>query len=291
MKHAVIAEYRDEYPLKLMCRVLGVARAGVYAAAKRPASAQARRDADLAVQVRTAFDDSDGRYGSPRVHAELQANGEAVSRKRIARLMRTAGLRARGPRARRPRTTVSGTGPGIAPNVLDRRVAIAAVPAINRVWVGDLTYLRTRLGWAYLAVLLDAASRRVVGWHVAATLETEVALVALRRALAGRQPPPGLLHHSDRGVQYASAAYRAALADAGAVPSMSRVGNCWDNAVAESFFATLDRELRAEAAWETPADAAAAVSDFIVGWYNPRRRHSTLGYRSPIEYEFRLRAA
>ena len=170
-------------------------------------------------------------------------------------------------------------------------MAIAAVPAINRVWVGDITYLRTRMGWVYLAVLLDVASRRVVGWHVAATLETEVALVALRRALTVRRPPPGLIHHSDRGVQYGSAAYRAALAQAGAIPSMSRVGNCWDNAVAESFFATLDRELRAGTDWETPDDAAAAVSDFIVGWYNPRRRHSTLGYCSPIEYEFRLRAA
>ncbi len=147
------------------------------------------------------------------------------------------------------------------------------------------------MGWVYLAVLLDVASRRVVGWHVATSLDTEVALGALRRALASRRPPPGLIHHTDRGVQYASAAYRASLAAAGAIPSMSRVGNCWDNAVAESFFATLDAELRAEADWATPADAAAAVSEFIVGWYNPRRRHSTLGYCSPIDYEFRLRTA
>jgi len=275
-----------------MCRALGVARAGFYAAAARPASARARRDAALEPRVRAAHAASRGRYGAPRVHAELRAQGEAVGRKRVARLMRAAGLVGRRPRRRRPRTTTTaGAGPGIAPNVLDRRVAVTAVPAVNRAWVGDITYLRTRMGWVYLAVLLDVASRRVVGWHVSASLETEVALAALRRALAARRPPPGLIHHSDRGVQYASAAYRAMLAAAGAVPSMSRAGNCWDNAVAESFFATLDTELRAEADWATPADAAAAVSDFIVGWYNPRRRHSTLGYCSPVEYELRLRAA
>ena len=291
MKYAVIAQYRDQYPVRLMCRVLGVAPAGFYAAATRPASARAQRDAALETRVRAAHATSKRRYGAPRVHAELQAQGERVGRKRIARVMRTAGRRGRCARRQRPRTTVPGRGPGIAPNVLDRQVGIPAVAAINRVWVGDITYLRTRMGWVYLAVLLDVASRRVVGWHVTASLETEVALVALRRALASRRPPPGLVHHSDRGVQYTSAAYRAELAAAGAVPSMSRAGNCWDNAVAESFFATLDTELRAEADWATPADAAAAVSDFIVGWYNPRRRHSTLGYSSPIEYELRLRAA
>ena len=291
MKRAVIARYRDRYPLALMCRVLGVARSGVYAAAGRPASARARRDAALEARVRAAHAASQKRYGAPRVHAELKAEGEAVGRKRVARLMRAARLVGRRPRRRRPRTTVAGAGPGVAPNVLARRVDVAAVRAINRVWVGDITYLRTRTGWAYLAVLLDVASRRVVGWHVDTTLEAEVALVALRRALAARRPPPGLLHHSDRGVQYVSAGYRAALTAAGAVPSMSRAGNCWDNAVAESFFATLDNELRAGADWATPAEAAAAVSDFIAGWYNPRRRHSTLGYRSPIDYELRLRAA
>src|SRR5688572_19437853 len=274
-----------------MCRVLGVAPSGYYDAIARPPSAHARRDVALAARVRAAHTASKERYGAPRVHAELKARGEHVGRKRVARLMREAQLAGRRPRPTRPQTTVAGSGPGIAPNVLDRHVSVAAVPAVNRVWVGDLTYLRTRTGWAYLAVLLDVASRRVVGWHVGVTLETEVALVALRRALAARRPPPGLLHHSDRGVQYASAEYRAALGAAGAVPSMSRAGNCWDNAVAESFFATLDNELRAEADWATPAEAAAAVGEFIVGWYNPERRHSTLGYRSPIEYELRLRAA
>lgn len=291
MKYAVIARYRDAYPVRLMCRVLEVAPSGFYAAAGRGPSAHARRDAALAVRVRAAHKASKRRYGAPRVHAELRAEGEPVGRKRIARLMRDAGLVGRRPRRRRPQTTVAGRGAGIAPNVLDRQVAVTAVPAVNCVWVGDITYLRTRTGWAYLAVLLDVASRRVVGWHVGVTLEAEVALVALRRALAARRPAPGLVHHSDRGVQYASAAYRAVLAGAGAVPSMSRPGNCWDNAVAESFFATLDAELRAEADWATPAEAAAAVGEFIVGWYNSRRRHSTLGYCSPIEYEFRLRAA
>ena len=274
-----------------MCRVLGVTRSGFYAAATRPRSAHAQRDVALEGRVRAVHAASKKRYGAPRVHAELRAQGESVGRKRVARLMRAARLVGRRPRRRRPPTTVAGAGPGIAPNVLDRQVAVTAVPTLNRVWVGDITYLRTRMGWAYLAVVLDVASRRVVGWHVSATLETEVALVALRRALVTRRPAPGLVHHSDRGVQYASAAYRALLAEAGAVPSMSRPGNCWDNAVAESFFATLDTELRAGADWATPAEAAAAVGEFIVGWYNPRRRHSTLGYCSPIEYERRLRAA
>jgi transposase InsO family protein len=292
VKYAVIAEHRDFYPVRLMCRVLDVAPSGFYAAqAGRPVSAHARRDQALTARVRAAHAASQKRYGAPRVHAELRAQGEAVGRKRVARLMRAARLVGRRPRRRRPATTVAGVGPGIAPNVLDRQVEVTAVPAINRAWVGDITYLRTRMGWAYLAVLLDVASRRVVGWHVAATLETELALVALRRALATRRPPPGLVHHSDRGVQYASAAYRAAIAEAGAVASMSRPGNCWDNAVAESFFATLDAELRAEADWASPAEAAAAVAEYIVGWYNPRRRHSTLGYCSPIEYELRFRAA
>lgn len=292
MKYAVIAQHRDVYPVRLMCRVLGVAPSGFYRAqAGRPESARAQRDRVLTARVRAAHAASQQRYGAPRVHAELQAQREAVGRKRVARLMRAAQLVGRRPRRRRPQTTVAAAGPGIAPNVLDRQVEVTAVSAINRVWVGDITYLRTRMGWVYLAVLLDVASRRVVGWHVAATLATEVALVALRRALAARRPAPGLVHHSDRGTQYASAPYRAALAEAGAVASMSRPGNCWDNAVAESFFATLDAELRAEADWATPAEAAAAVSEFIVGWYNVRRRHSTLGYRSPIEYELRLRAA
>lgn len=291
MKYAVITQYRDEYPVRLMCRVLGVAPSGYYAAATRLPSAHAQRDVALAARVRAVHKTSRKRYGAPRVHAELRAQGEAVGRKRVARLMRAAALVGRRPRRHRPQTTVAGAGTGIAPNVLARQVAVTTVTVVNRVWVGDITYLRTRMGWVYLAVLLDVASRRVVGWHVGTTLEAELALVALRRALATRRPAPGLVHHSDRGAQYASAAYRAALARVGAVPSMSRPGNCWDNAVAESFFATLDCELRATADWATPVEAAAAVTEFIVGWYNPQRRHSTLGYCTPIEYELQLRAA
>ena len=291
MKYAVITQYRDEYPVRLMCRVLGVAPSGYYAAATRPPSAHARRDVALEARVRAAHTASHEHYGAPRVHAELRAQGEPVGRKRVARLMRAAALVGRQARPSRPQTTVTDGGPGVAPNVLARQVDVTTVTAVNRVWVGDITYLRTRMGWVYLAVLLDVASRRVVGWHVGTTLEAELALVALRRALATRRPAPGLVHHSDRGVQYTSAAYRAALAQVGAVPSMSRPGNCWDNAVAESFFATLDRELRATADWATPAEAAAAVTEFIVGWYNPERRHSTIGYCTPIEYELQLRAA
>ena len=290
MKYAVIAQYRDEYPVRLMCRVLEVAPSGFYAAATRPPTRHAERDVALTARVRAVHKASNRRYGAPRVHRELMADGDRVGRKRVARIMRTEGLVGRCRRRYRPPTTVAGEGSGIAPNVLDRRVAPSEVSALNRAWVADISYLRTRVGWAYLAVILDVASRRVVGWQVSASLDTEVALVALRRALNARQPAAGWVHHSDRGVQYTSAAYRAVLAAAGAVPSMSRPRNCWDNAVAESFFATLDAELRATADWATPADAAAAVGEFL-GWYNSVRRHSTLDYCSPIEYELRLRAA
>jgi len=234
--------------------------------------------------VRAAHTKSRRRYGAPRVHAELQAQGEPVAKKRIARLMREDGLVGRRPR-RFIRTTDSRHTDPLAPNVLDRQFAVDAVPGPNRVWVSDITYVPTHEGWLFLAIVLELASRRVVGWAMRDTLEADLALAALRMALADRRPPSGLLHHSDRGGQYTGGAYRALLAAHGLVASMSKKGDCWDNAVAESFFATLEVELILEADWLTRDDARQAIFEYIETWYNRERRHSSLGYRSPVAYE------
>ena len=221
------------------------------------------------------------------MHAELRAAGEPVARKRVARLMRAAGLVARW-RRRTVRTTDARHREPVAPDHVQRRFAPAQIAACNRVWVSDITYVPTREGWLYLAVVLDLASRRVVGWALGPSLETPLALAALEMALAQRRPPAGLVHHSDRGAQYAAAAYRARLAAAGVVASMSRAGECWDNAVAESFFATLELELIAGHDWPTRTAAAQAITRYVLLWYNPHRRHSALGYRSPMAYEQHL---
>lgn len=293
MKHACIQQHRRDFPVTLMCRVLRISASGFYAAQQRPArgpSAHAARDAALRHQVRAVYTASRRTYGAPRVHAELRMAGERVARKRVARLMRLDGLAATRKR-RRVRTTDSAHTAPIAPNRLARQFAPAQVAGPNRVWVSDITYVPTREGWLYLAIVLDLASRRVVGWAMRPTLETPLALAALQMALTERRPAPGLVHHSDRGVQYAAAPYQALLAAHGLVPSMSRRGNCWDNAVAESFFATLEFELLAHQRWPTRAAAQRAIFAYVATWYNPRRRHSTLGYRSPAEYERHLTAA
>ena len=284
MKFACIAQNRAQFSVRLMCRLLGVSRAGFYAAQRRPPSARARRDQYLRVHVRAAHAESHRTYGAPRVHEELRARGECVARKRVARLMREEGLRAR-VRRRFVRTTDAAHAYPLAPNVLARRFAVTSASPLNRVWVSDLTYVPTREGWLFLAVVLDLASRRVVGWAMRETLETDVALAALRMALDARRPAPGLVHHSDRGVQYASTAYRALLDAHGAIVSMSRRGDCWDNAVAESFFATLEHELLARHTWLTRAAARSGIFQYIETWYNPKRRHSTLQYRSPVQHE------
>lgn len=283
MKHACIARYEAQYPVALMCRVLGVARSGFYAAQTRAASARAQADGRLRVTIRTIHATSRRTYGSPRVHAELRAQGVRCGRKRVARLMRGEGLVGR--RRRRYRvTTQSRHAHPVAPNVLARRFAVTAP---NQVWVGDITYLPTREGWLYLAILVDLGSRRVVGWAMRATLDRSLALEALEMALVGRQPGPGVVHHTDRGSQYACGEYRARLAAHGLTASMSRTGDGWDNAVAESFFATLKTELVHEADWSTRAAARAAVFEYLEVWYNRQRRHSALGYLSPVEYEAR----
>ena len=281
MKFAFIQAEKAAFPVTVLCRVLGVSRAGFYAAQCRPVPLRVTADARLAVQIAAIHRASRRCYGSPRVHAELRARGQCTSRKRVARLMRRAGLAARRRRAFWVTTQSRHTHP-VAPNRLARQFT-ASVP--DRVWVTDITYLATVEGWLYLAVVLDLFSRRVVGWATSDRLGEGVALEALGMGLARRRPRPGLLHHSDRGSQYASAEYRAVLAGHGMERSMSGVGSCWDNAVAESFFATLKVELDHDGAWRTRAEAHRAVFDYIELFYNGERRHSTLGYLSPSAFE------
>jgi len=279
-----IHEEKAAYPVTLLCWVLRVARSAYYAWARRGVSARARADADLLARIAAAHARSRRTYGAPRVHAELRAAGVRCARKRVARLMRAAGL-VGCHRRRRTRTTVADPARSPAPDLVARDFTAAAP---NRLWLGDITYIATAEGWLYLAVLLDAHSRRIVGWAMAAHLRAELAERALAMALLRRRPPPGLVHHTDRGGQYTAAAYQARLADRGIVCSMSRAGECLDNAVAESFFATLKAELVDTRAWPTRAVARLAIFEWIEVWYNRQRRHSTLGYLTPVAHEGQL---
>jgi transposase InsO family protein len=291
VKYACIARHLDEFDVRLMCEVLDVSPSGYYTSRKRSPSARAIADERLLLNVRIAHEKSDGTYGAPRVQRELKDDGLSVGTKRVARLMREDGLVARAPRRTRPTTTDSAHPHPLAPNLLDRQFDVNGI-ALNQVWVSDITYVPTQAGWLYLATVLDLASRRVVGWAMRDTLDSELAISALAMAVATRRPAPGLLHHSDRGSQYACAEYRTTLAAHGMVASMSRKGNCWDNAVAESFFATLELELILNHRWATRDAARRAIFRYIETWYNRERRHSTLGYRSPATYEREvLRAA
>lgn len=272
-----------------MCRVLGVSRAGFYASRRRPRSARAQQDEQLRREVGAIHDRSRATYGSPRVHAELRAAGRRCSRKRVARLMRECGLRVKARRSRRPPTTDSRHHQPVAENVLGRRFGVAASGERDRVWCGDITYVPTREGWLYLAVLIDLGSRMVVGWAMRETLEGELATAALHMAVARRRPARGLLHHTDRGSQYVAGEYVEVLAGQAMVRSMSRRANCYDNAVAESFFATLEWELIGRHDWQTRRAARLSIFEYIECWYNRQRRHSSLGYLSPEEYEQRLR--
>ncbi len=281
MKFAFIAGEKAAFPVTVLCRTLAVSRAGFYAAQARPPAARARADAQLAVEIAAIHGESRQRYGSPRVHAELRARGQGVSRKRVARLMRHRGLAAR--RRRRFRvTTDSRHAFPVAANVLARQFA---APAPDTVWVTDITYIPTGEGWLYLAVILDLCSRGIVGWAMSERITRQLPLDALGMALGRRRPSPGLLHHSDRGSQYASGDYQTHLARHGFVGSMSRRGDCWDNAVAESFFATLKVELVHDALWPTRAAARGAVFEYIEVFYNRQRRHSSLGFLSPLAFE------
>ena len=290
MKYACMARHVDEYDVRLMGEVLDVSPSGFYAWRKRPPSERAIADERLLLNIRIAHAKSDGDYGAPRVQRELNDEDIHVGTKRVARLMRRDGLRGRAPRRRRPRTTDSAHAHPIAPNLLAREFDVNGV-ALNRVWVSDITYVPTQEGWLYLATVLDLASRRCVGWAMRETLEPELAVSALEMAITTRRPAPGLIHHSDRGCQYACADYRAVLEQHGMIASMSRKGNCWDNAVAESFFATLELELIMKHRWATRDDARRAIFRYIETWYNRERRHSTLDYVSPAQYEEQLRNA
>jgi putative transposase len=281
----VITRHRGEFQVRLMCRVLDVSRAGYYASLKRPPSWHALVDELLLARIRVAHEASGATYGTPRVHQELRAEGLPVSAKRVARLRRAAGLVVRPPKRYRVGTTDSTHDDPIAPNLLGRQFD---VPEINRVWAADITHIPTRQGALYLATVLDLGSRRCIGWAMRDDLEGELTLSALRMACATRCPPAGIIHHSDRGAQYAAAPYRATLAAHGIQPSMSRPGNCYDNAVAESFFSTLEFELLMKNDWQTRADARRGIFRYIETWYNLKRRHSTLGYLSPAEYEDQL---
>jgi len=292
VKSACIARHQGAFDVRLMCRVLGVSSAGFYAAARqrrgdRPVSARTRANQRLLLAIRGVHTASRQRYGAPRGHAELRAQGVRCGHNRVAGLMRAAGLRGIAPRRFRV-TTRSRHREPVAANLLARRFAPSAYGERDRVWVADITYLPTREGWLYLAVVLDLASRRVLGWCADRTLEQSFTLRALNQALVLRRPPPGLFHHSDRGVQYASAAYQARLSAHGIIASMSRAGDCWDNAVVESFFATLKRDLVRSARWATRADAYRALTEFIDRWYNHQRRHSALACLSPVDYERQL---
>lgn len=289
MRFVFIHAHARIFHITTMCQVLEVSRAGYYAWRARPLCERVKEDRRLAERIREIHQEVKGRYGSPRVHQELRALGIPCGRHRVARLMRAHALRAKStPRYRV--TTQSDHGERIAPNVLDRQFAVASAGAPDQVWVADLTYIATREGWLYLAVILDLATRRVVGWALRTRLDAELALAALRMALAHRGARGGL-HHSDRGVQYASRGYQELLAAAVFTPSMSRVGNCWDNAVVESFFATLTKELLIDGIFPSREIASRQLFAFIEIWYNRKRRHSSLGYRTPIEMEAELERA
>jgi len=287
MRFAFIETHARLWRITTMCRVLEVSRAGYYAWRARPLCARVQTDQVLTDKIKEIQDKVEYRYGSPRVRVELRALGFPVGKHRVARLMREAGVLATAPRPRFQVTTDSAHEEPIAPNLVARQFDVTDHPQVNRTWVGDITYIPTGESWLYLAVLLDLASRRVVGWALGTRLTQELTLRALRMALLHRGAR-GVVHHSDRGVQYASRAYQQLLASAGCTPSMSRVGDCWDNAVAESFFATVTKELLRHRPFPTRDAASRALVEFIEIWYNRQRRHSTLGYLTPVEYETQM---
>lgn len=287
MKYAFILVSTVAFPVTVMCRVLDVSTSGFYGWKSEPVSKRETRDAVLRVKVRRAFDGSRGTYGSPRVRAQLGAEGDVVSTKKVAALMREDGLVARVKKRYRATTDSKHNDP-IAPNILDRNFI---TDEKNDTWVTDVTCIWTRSGWLFLAVMLDLFSRRVVGWATSATNDRFLALDALRDALTKRRPPIGLIHHSDRGSPYASADYLAELDRFGIIASMSRSGDCWDNAVAESFFSTLKTEHVRDFIYDSHDTATLSIGEYIDVFYNARRRHSHLGYLSPIEFELKNQTA
>ena len=286
MRYQFIKAEKAQFPVLVLCRTLRVSTSGYYAWRDRPESPRRQTDRRLLTAIRAVHQSSRGTYGSPRIHAELREQGHGVGRHRVARLMREDGLRAR-KRRRFRKTTQSSHPHPVAPNLLGRRFDVEGP---NRAWVTDLTYVWTLQGWLYLCVILDLFSRRVVGWSMDSRIDQHLTLSALRMALSHREVAQGLVHHSDRGSQYAAGAYRKVLTAHGLECSMSRKGDCWDNAVAESFFATLKVELIHRSVSVSREQARNAIVEYIEAFYNRRRRHSYLGYVSPVEFECRSAA-
>jgi putative transposase len=289
MRFTFIQAHARIFHITTMCRVLEVSKAGYYAWRARPLCDRVKDDRVLTAKIREIQKEVKGRYGSPRTFQELKGLGFRCGEHKVARLMREAGIRAKSARKFRVTTQSEHANP-IAPNVLDRNFSIERDAKPDRVWAADITYIPTKEGWLYLAVIIDLATRRVVGWSLRTRLDQELGISALRMALMHRGARGGL-HHSDRGVQYASAAYQRVLKQAGFSVSMSRVGDCWDNAVVESFFATLTKELLIDGLFESRARASRELFEFIEIWYNRRRRHSSLGYRTPADFELMLATA
>jgi transposase InsO family protein len=279
--YELVDSEKAAFPVGVLCEAVGVSRSAFYAWKKSMPSKRKLANERLLAEIRAIHVEHEARYGSPRMRDELRDRGHDVGKHRVARLMRENGIWAR-IRRRFRHTTDSRHKLPIAPNLLGQRFTATAP---NQAWVGDITYIWTAEGWAYLAVLLDLYSRRVVGWALRNSLSRELAVSALQHALTTRKPPPGLVHHTDRGSQYASGDYRQLLARHGAAASMSAAGNCYDNAVAESFFATLKKELVHRCSFETRSEAYDAISRYIENYYNAKRRHSAAGNQSPINFE------
>lgn len=278
---------KANFSIRFMCRMLEVSPAGYYASLKRPQSTRALEDRRLSALVVEAHQAGRGSYGTPRIQKQLRRYGVCVGKQRVRRLRKELGLSV--VRKRKfVKTTDSNHSNPVAPNVLNR---VFEVDAPNKAWVTDITYIETMEGWLYLAAILDLFSRTVVGWAMGADMERGLVLDALSMATANRRPPVNLIHHSDRGSQYTSGDYTAELKRSGITASMSRKGDCWDNAVAESFFSTLKKELVYQCVYKTRAEAKASIFEWIEVMYNRKRLHSTLGYLSPLEYESNYSAA
>ncbi len=285
MKFAFVDAEKAQWPVVSLCEMLEVSRSGYYAWTVRPEAPRVQADAELVAEIKGVHKAGRGAYGSPRVLRALRKKGRRIGKNRIARLMRKEGIVGR-KKKRFRKTTDSNHADPIAPNVLERNFQ---VDLPNTAWVTDVTYVFTHQGWLYLAVILDLFSRRVVGWAASSNNDRALALDALAKAVALRVPNAGLLHHSDRGSVYASGDYSDALDRLGATKSMSRKGDCWDNSVAESFFATIKGEMIDHEDYETRAEAIAAIADYIDAFYNVTRLHSAIGYVSPIEFELKFR--
>lgn len=287
MRYRAIQEHDRRYPIRLMCRALVVSAAGYYAWRARPESAQSMSARTVLSAIRVIHRESRETYGSPRIWNALRTQGHRIGEHRVARLMRQDGIRAKTVKKWRA-TTQSNHRLPVAENTLKRQFTVTQP---NRVWAGDLTYVWTAEGWLYLAVVLDLYSRRVIGWAMGTRLTGDLVQSALTMALTNRRPASGLVHHSDRGSQYAATNYQRLLDEYGLIPSMSRKGNCWDNACVESFFGTLKRELVYHRRYATRKEATQDIFEYIEVFYNRQRRHSTLGYHSPAEYEARTAVA